>query len=144
MHRVSLPLLEEYTPTRPYPSGDKLGGSNRELHYKNSLATGLNLVRHAGMRACLYFPPENGAPERNGGKLWHVSITDGIGNGMRRIHLFQKKKKKLASNWIKVSLVGTGRVSPSGCSRLLSHGITTKNPCTLYKCLFHKKLQCSG
>ena len=43
------------------------------------------------MRACLYFPLENGAPEHNGGKLWHTVVMDGIGkliDGMQRTHLF--------------------------------------------------------
>ena len=98
MHWVSSPLPERQLPTRQHPSSDELSGSNWEMHCENSLATGLNLVRHASTRACLYFPLENGAQERYGGKLWHASVTDGIGkliNGMRRTHLFQNF---LASN----------------------------------------------
>ena len=63
-----LAIAGGHLPTGYYPSGDELSGSNRELHYENLLATGLNLVRHTGMRACLYFPLENGALERDGGK----------------------------------------------------------------------------
>ena len=58
MHQVSSLLPEGCLPTGQHPSGDELSSSNWELHCENSLATGLNLVRHIGTRACLYFAPE--------------------------------------------------------------------------------------
>ena len=53
----------------------------------------LHLVRHAGTRACLYFPPENGASNAMAENYSITVVTDGVSkliDGMRRKHLFQK------------------------------------------------------
>ena len=85
-HRMSSPLLERCLPFGQHLSGNRLSGSNWELHCGNSLALRLHLVSHAGTRACLYFLPENG------GKLRRTVVTDGVSkllDIMHHIHLFQ-------------------------------------------------------
>ena len=56
LYRESYPLPVIHYPLGYGLSGNKLGGSNRDPLYGK--LTGYNKsVRHAGMRACLYFSP---------------------------------------------------------------------------------------
>ena len=126
MHRVSLPLSERCQPSGWHLSGDELSSLNWKLHSENSLAVQHHLVRHAGMRACLYFPPENGAPEHDSDILWYYSCYGWCQQANLRNWVYTPISICFGILMHQTTLVGTDRVSP------------TTIPVHLYKCLFHK------
>ena len=98
MYRESYQLPESHLPHGWSLAGNKLSGSNQEsphgklTGYDNLLympaqgrASILQFVIHAGTRACLYFPLEDGAPGCNSIKQSTLVVMGNFGKDDRQV-----------------------------------------------------------